>query len=440
MGVVSTIRQRVWRNLFCICAAATFLLSSEASAQSTDTFRGATPFPGTVRDLLREDLAKTSGQLYGAIGTMERSGVLHMRPNTIVALSETNIIASGLRIPGTSQYGVVGDTSYRGLYQLLPADVYAASAVFAIRWEKLGLFASAAAVYTRVADGTEASVGRTLFPVIGMMATPFAHLGVMAAPFLTGPTKLLGDQGTADMFSYLYGGFYDAGPVLLYAGLTGTGRGGGLYTNISQNRLKLLAESVLSEEFSELSYLKAGIDRFPSIKKLFTGELPKKDSSKKEVEEPPDKESLTSFYGRKVILHIPRRGADAVPLEPGKMGFWSIHAEQANIAQLFDVALAAGVAPTPVLHEARIGLHTPEFHSKEESGIGISLGAVQLPATYMLAQQPGLRMALRIEGRYKQIVRMALYRNEPDTLSSFPYAYDAWTYYFSVNPIAFLNK
>lgn len=419
--------------------AALLLTAADAQAQSTSTFRGAQPFPGTVRDLLRDDLAKTSGQIYGAIGTMERRGVLHLQPGEAVAVAETNIIGGALRIPGIAQYGTIGDTSYRSQYQLLPADVFAMSATFAVRWEKFGLFASAGAVYPRVSDGTEAAVGRIMFPLAGMLMTPLAHLGVAAAPLLTGSTQVIGGQTSADIVSYLYGGFFDAGPVVLYAGLVGTGRGSGLYTNISQNRLKLLAETVLSEQFSELSYLKIGMNQFSEFRRLLSGELPKEEPSRRKREEE-GKKSLTSFYGRKVQFAIPRRGADAVPLEPGRLDFWSIHAEQANLGGLFDVALAAGVSPSPVLHEARVGIHTPGFHSQKEAGIGVSLGAVQLPALYMLAQQPGLRMALRIEARLGEVFRIALYRNEPETLSVFPYAYDAWAYFFSASPLLFFDK
>lgn len=419
-------------------ALALCLGAPEVRAQSTSTFRGATPFPGTVRDLLRDDLAKTSGQLYGAIGTMERRGVLHMQPGEVIAVAETNIIGGALRIPGTSAYGAIGDGSYRSQYQLLPADVFALSATFAVRWEKVGLFASAGGVYPRVSDGTEALVGRMMFPLVGLLATPVAHLGVMAAPFLTGSTQVVGGQTSADIASYVYGGFYDAGPVVLYAGLVGTGRGSGLYTNISQNRLKLLTEAVLSEQFSELSYLKFGLNQLPDARKLLSGELPPE--QKKHKDDESGRRSLTSFYGRKVQFSIPRRGADAVALEPGRLGFWSAHAEQANIGSILDVGLALGVAPSPILHEARVGLHTRGFHGLRDAGVGVSLGAVQLPALYMLGQQPGLRMALRIEARLGEVARVAIYRNEPETLSAFPYAYDAWSYYFSASPLMFFDK
>jgi len=432
--------RRARRGLLSIgLIGASLALAPGARAQSTSTFRGAQPFPGTVRDLLRDDLARTSGQLYGAIGTMERRGVLHLEPNQIVAVTETNIIASALRIPGTSEYGVVGDSSYRGHYQLLPADVFAVSATFAIRWEKFGLFASAGGVYPRVSDGTEAMVGRTIFPLVGVLVTPLAHLGVMAAPLVTGATQVVGGQTSADIMSYVYGASYDVGGMVLYAGLVGTGRGGALYTNISQNRLKLLGESVLSEEFSELSYLKLGMNQLPDAKRLLSGELPP-EKKKKDRDDDEQGQQLTSLYGRKVQFAIPRRGADAVPLEPGRLGFWSIHAEQANIGKIFDVALAAGVSPSPVLHEARVGLHTPSFFSQREAGIGVSLGAVQLPALYMLAQQPGLRLAFRLEARFGDVARIAIYRNEPETLSAFPYAYDAWAYYFSASPMMFFSK
>ncbi len=423
------------RGLGAAVAAALLALAAPAQAQSTQSFRGATPFPGTVRDLLRDDLAKSSGQLYGAIGVLERRGLLNMVPGQVIAVAETNIIASALRIPGTSEYGTIGDTSYRGYYQLLPADVYAFSAAFAVRLGSVGLFASAGAVYPRVADGTEATIGRTGFGLVGLLGTPLAHLGVLAAPLLTGATKVVGNQSSADLFSYLYGASYDFGPIALYAGLTGTGQGAGLYTNITQSRVRFLAETVLTEKFSDLTYLTAGIKRLPAAGRLFSGDLPESEKPR-EVEDRP----LSSFYGRKVVFSIPRRGADAVELDPVKLGFWTLHGEQANIGQIFDVAVAAGVAPTPLLHELRVGIHSPEFYSYKEIGFGASAGAVRLPALYMLAEEPGFRFAFRVEARIGEALQMAFFRNDPALLSTFPYAYNAWSFYFSANPLLLFQK
>jgi hypothetical protein len=58
---------------------------------------------------------------------------------------------------------------------------------------------------------------------------------------------------------------------------------------------------------------------------------------------------------------------------------------------------------------------------------------VQLPALYMLAQQPGPRFSLRLEGRLGTLFRFAVYRNEPEVLAPFPYAYDAWAINTSVD-------
>ena len=65
---------------------------------------------------------------------------------------------------------------------------------------------------------------------------------------------------------------------------------------------------------------------------------------------------------------------------------------------------------------------------------------MRLPALYMLAQQPGLRIAFRTELRVGEKLRVGFYRNDTETLAAFPYAYDAWAFYFSVSPLMIFEK
>lgn len=417
--------------------AASLLLARSAAAQGTDTFRGAEPFPGTVRDQLRDDLAKSSNKVYGAIGALER----HVMPTLqkkegLVAVAEFGMLVSALKIPGRAKYGTIGDSSYRGEYQLLPADVYSYSVAFGYHAGNWSFFGSSAVVYPRVADGTESTVGRVGFPLVGAIAVPISHLLIPAAIIATGPTQVVGDEKVANLFSYVLGGGYTLKGVSGYLGVVGSAGGAGVYTNLTQNRLHALISAALADKLEHLDYLKAGIDRLPRIGEALSGgggDAPVAGGDKPTGLRQGDQ--LTSFYGRRVNFLIPRRNAEAVSLEPGRVAFWSGHAEQANVFGLVDLSAAVGVSPGVFLHEARIGLHTPGFY-ESGSGAGVSVGAVQLPALYMLAQQPGYRVAVRGEIRLGHVFRLAAFRNEPEILAPFPYAYDAWAVQALVCPLA----
>ncbi|MCS6900843.1 MAG: hypothetical protein RMJ98_14730 [Myxococcales bacterium] len=411
-------------------------ITTTAQAQSAENFGYARPFPGTVRDLLREDLARTSAQLYGAVGMLDHH-VFHKK-QSLVAVSEMNILTSALKIPGTgSGYG----------YKMLPADVYSYSAVFAARHKHLGVFASAGFVYPRVAEAGEALGARLAIPMVGVTLLPLTHLFMAGTPFLTGPLRVTKNQSLADKFSYVIGGSYELYGVSLYAGLIGTGRGGGLYTNINENRLRLLLSTAWLGNFEELAYLKGGFSEIPGLlgkgKNPFASSSPpNKSEDKDELIDPTD--SLTSFYGRQIKFTVPRRGAAPVEqaVDPGKASFWSTHLEQKNLLWFLDAAVALGVSPTVLLHEARVILHTPREPNSPE--VSLSVGAVRLPALYMLAQQPGVRWAFRLEFSLphrrtgSKLLSLSFYRNEPEILTAFPYAYDAWAITLLANPLFFI--
>lgn len=431
------LRTTRWRWLLAVMSAGVLLYATrEAQAQSAENFEYAKPFPGTVRDLLREDLARTSAQLYGAVGMLDRHVLL--KPYRLVAVSEMNMLISALKIPGYS-----AGTEY----QMLPADVYSYAAVFAVRGRKnlknFGLFASAGFVYPRVADSAESFAGRLMFPMAGVLMLPITHLFMAGTPFLTGPLRVTKSQSLADKFSYVLGGSYELYGVSLHAGLIGTGQGGGLYTNISESRLRLLLSTAWLDNFEELAYLKGGFSEIPGLLGKRKNPFASFSSSDKEEEKQNHPgESLTSFYGRQIKFSIPRRGAASVEqvVDPGKVSFWSTHLEQKNLLWFLDAAVAFGVSPTVLLHEARVTLHSPREPDSPE--LSLSIGAVRLPALYMLAQQPGFRWAFRLEFslpyKYNRALGLSFYRNEPEILTAFPYAYDAWAITAWANPLLFI--
>jgi hypothetical protein len=50
-----------------------------------------------------------------------------------------------------------------------------------------------------------------------------------------------------------------------------------------------------------------------------------------------------------------------------------------------------------------------------------------------------MHFAVRVELKIARIVRFAVFRNEPEILTSFPYAYDAWSVSLFMNPLPILE-
>lgn len=414
--------------------------ASEAVAQEGKTFGYAEPFPGTVREQLLDNQAKRGAQLYGAVGMLEREILPEVDRYGVSAISGFTMLMGGLRIPGyCATCGEVGDS--RSEYRLLPADTYAWTVGAAFQGEVVGAFAVASATMTRVADNTETFVGRVGTPMLGMMMTPFSHLALLGAPFATGPIRS-GEGSLAQMVSYVGGLSFAYAGQTLRVGMIGSSAGAGLYTNLTQTKLRAFLSAALMDQFKDLPLLKFGFDRVPdstwkNLEKLFVDDAAERRerSRKSHTQEG----GATSFYGRKVQFLIPRPGAEDVLHDFGSLPFWSMHVERMGLYKdMVDVGLAAGVRPSFMLHEARVSIHNKEYHTKG-SGVMLSAGAVQLPALYMLAQQPGMHLAFRAEVKVKHVVRFAAYRNEPEILTSFPYAYDAWSISLLVNPLPIIE-
>ncbi len=412
---------------------------TEAVAQEGKSFGYAEPFPGTVREQLLDNQARTGAQLYGAVGMLEREILPEVDRYGASAISGFTMMMGGVRVPGyCAVCGDVGDS--RSEYRLLPADTYAWSVGAGFQREYIGAFAVASATYTRVADSTETFAARAGWPLAGMMGLPFSHVALLAAPFATGPIRS-GDDGLAQMVSYVAGVSFAYAGQSLRLGMIGSSRGAGLYTNLTQTRLRAFLSAALMDEFKDVPLFKLGFDHVPdsvwsNLDKVFEDDA----AERRERDRRSDKleGGTTSFYGRRVQFLIPRPGAADVTHDFGSLPFWSTHVERTGLAKgIVDVGVAAGLKPSLMLHEARISLHNKEYHTTG-TGVMLSLGAVQLPALYMLAQQPGMHLAFRAEVKIKHVVRFATYRNEPEILTAFPYAYDAWTVSLLVNPLLML--
>jgi len=397
--------------------AATLCLLGTSGARAQGAFGYAEPFPGTVRTLLVDNQAATGAQLYGSIGILEREIIPRTKRRGLVGLSAFDMLLGGVQVPG-------GCPICTPPYRLLPADTYAISTgIGMMLGEHFMVFGSAAGTYTRIAEGSEALIGSMMWPVVGTLFIPLSEFALPITPLFTGPTQIIGGRSTANMLSYVAGGSASFYGMSLTAGLIGSGKGAGLYTNVTQERLRLLVSTALTNEFGDLSYLKFGLDKLPDgmlghLDSLF-------DFSGRDESQQGD--ASTSFYGRKLQFLIPRQSGPSVAFEVSRLSFWSMQAGRTNMLDgWLDADLAAGVKPSVMLHEARVAVHNPQFES-EGTGLSIALGVVRLPELYMLAQQPGQHFSVHIELRIFDVLRFSVLRNEPEILTSFPYAYDAWS-------------
>ena len=207
----------------------------------------------------------------------------------------------------------------------------------------------------------------------------------------------------------------------------------GLFTNVSQDKLRLFATSLLSDQLKQLSYLKAGIDRLELIKEI----------------------GQSSAFLRRLTIASPATAAtgavsdDFRTRERNAIGFLTAHLEQYSVARMFDVRAAMAVHPTRFLHEAAVAFHnekyfvapgaTGEESKSTGSGGRVSVGYVRLPALPALGVDGGPKFTMSVElrttygDRDKGIpMRIMIRRNDPEILSTFPFARDAWNIYWAL--------
>lgn len=420
-----------------IFAAVTVLSCSfsarSAWAQSGDTFRYAEPFPGTLRTKLLQNQAATGAQLYGALGLLERELMPRVQNGGVVFLNGFDMLMGGVRIPGYCS--VCGDMDNPDTqFRVFAADTYSLATGLALRTDEgWGVFTAAAVTYTRVAQGIEQFFARIGVPMVSAIGMPMSHLFLASLPFLTGPTQVIGGETTANLVSYVAGGTAEVFGTNIYVGFVGNSAGGGLYTNLTQKKLRLLLSTALTENLGDMTYLKAGFDgvsdgslgSLGSLAEMFASSESSDESAKARPSDP-----TSSVYTRKVRLDIPRLTDSDQTTTTSGLALWTVHAQRTNLlGGLVDLSAAVGVRPVALLHEARVTLHTPaQWMDEDESALRLSasLGYVRLPPLYMLAQQPGGHLAFRLEGKIGNILSVSLCRNEPEILTSFPYAVDAW--------------
>ncbi len=373
-------------------------------------------FAGTVRESVVSQALATNARVFGIAGFLERVMFPRMTqlPGTLLVLGDMNQIYGVTRLPAEC---VCDDASEP--YGLADVDTFATAGGVGYATEDWGLFYSASWNGAQMPDTAL---------VRGMGAVAWSGWGLFSlymSPFMTGPLKIIdtGELIEGSRVDYVLGGRGEVAGIQLQAGYLASDIDGGLYGNITEKKLRLLAAAALTHGAQSVSYLKSGFDRASWL--LGQGK------KARNVER-----RLSSLYARKLALVPPQTAASVADFDPADLrsvDLWTAHVEQLNLGPL-DVKAALGVAPAVVVHEARATIHTEGFNpdpnadvqdEEAEPSAGITAGIVGLPKLYYYGVEGGNRFSFAAEGRMGLSGAMIAF-NDPETLALFPYAQNAW--------------
>jgi hypothetical protein len=395
----------------------TFVGPAEAQLSSGDFIA----FPGTARYQALLDGTVTNARVYGAVGSLERNILPNLvHDGQLVARFEVNQLWAATRLPG---YCIGNSGFYNCKNQVILGDVDLFSSSLGIGYKvgAVSFFYSAgvtgSATFDTSAERYLAYNG--IAPTYGLVYSLLAPaLGTSNDPSIGSVQR-----------DWIGGVEADAQVAKIRVGYLGSK---GLFTNVTQDKLRLFLSSLLTEELKELTYLKAGLDRLALLKEL--GE--------------------TSLYLRKLAIPSPQTAATGVSddfraKERDAIDFLTTHFQQYSIAEHIDASVAAAFRPSAFLHELSVGYHNANFFvpagaTQEDSqrigeGYRFSMGYVRLPSLPAMGADGGGKLTLSVElkttwgGNVEGIpMKIIIRRNDPEILSTFPFARDAWNIYWAL--------
>jgi hypothetical protein len=382
-----------------ISAALGFSLSERAEAQCSYV-----PLAGSAGEAVTQQALQGFSRLYGATGAAEREVLPTLRlgkPEDTVGLVHMRWTS----VFGAARYLLVPEQAAANCAPLVRSDydLHAGTFGLAFRTGPVSVF-----YLTSTIVGTQGGLGRVVMPMFAWIPPGYYWF---AAPF-TGPWEYE-NRGLSISGDFIAGaqlGVFDTNLAVGYIGTKG------LYTNLSQEKIRAFATAALAREFSELAYLKGGLDRLKTVQ-----------------------EGLTSVYARKVVFSpppIPTADGFELPDVDGTP-LWTGHLEHANIAKLVSVKSAVAVSPSVFLHDLRASIHTDEFYSdpvhteyshREDGAAAFTLGTVRIPENQAVGQDGKQLLSVQGELRYfgegEGIgdLGFQLAFNDPEILTRFPSA------------------
>lgn len=201
----------------------------------------------------------------------------------------------------------------------------------------------------------------------------------------------------------------------------------GLYGAVSEQRSGFFLSSVVRGQGSVLGQLQTGLDRVRLTDVL----------------------GLTSAYIRDIPYGAGTVGESERSLLPDSGSLRTIHLEQDNLLEGFDVCVAQAIAPIPQLHTAQLGVHTPGYHESRDGeggrdGEGFRVlaraGMAALPAQAAFGVEAGMVWSARLEADATVAgdaetgfhIGFGLLYNDAEQLAMYPYTQNVLTYRYQM--------
>lgn len=403
---------RLWTA---VRAAAAVLSTSAVAAAAPEQISDETALPSLGRELAK-DAAKRQLAIFGPVGVANRLVVPALRASanwSPFLFTESNFAWDVLRVTGRCRTRTDCPAALAP-YRRYSVDMLATNIGFGFRFTNFSLFGLSSLPANGFLPESGSDRVNTVL-LINSYTYVLGAAGVVSGGFVGGGLMM-------------YGGAYHGADLDLVAGLTyaANGRAGVTpYTNATLPKLYTVLSAALGPQ-QGLAYLSGGLSELPELLPL--------------------RRTLTSLVARQILLDVPRTtDAAGAPTTttPSRVALRTLHVDEKNLASLFDVRLVAALPPYPVLHEAQVGIHTPDYHGKDEKpadgaprkpptfGAGAYAGVVNMPDLRYLAVAGGPKLSFSAEVR-AAFAKLAIHRNDPDALAMYPYGVDAWSVYFTL--------
>ncbi len=392
-----------------VAGAALLLAGARAQAQC-DSY---VPLENSAGEAATQQALQGFARLYGATGAAERE----VLPTLRLGEDDETVALMHLRwtsIFGAAEYLLVPEIPSSGCAPLKRSDydLHAGTFGLGMRFGPVSLF-----YLTSTIVGYQGNAGRVVMPAFAWIPPGYYWF---AAPF-TGPWEYE-NEGLHISGDFIAGGQVEVFDTNLALGYIGTQ---GIYTNLSQERIRTFVSAAIAQEFSELAYLKGGLDRLQTLQ-----------------------QQLTSVYARKVVFSPPPvPTADGLELPEGVSGtdMWTAHFEQANLMKLLSFRSALAVTPSVFVHDLALSVHTEECHSdpvhtetshRDSGAASFSLGTVRVPENRAIGQAGKQMLSVQAQIRYfgegKGIgdLGFGMAFNDPEVVTRFPSASNVFSLTF----------
>lgn len=405
-------------RLFILAGVACAIFSvNEVSAQSGEDFYA---FDGTARQQLVLQAGLTNAQVYGAVSAVERVLMpMGVFDQTRVG-GEFNWIWGITEVPGC--VGPDCRSGYRMQTIDLSAGNFAASYCTGEDAFRLCGFYAGAITATVAPKEDERINDNLIWGLVGRGFGPIAPLmlGLGGTEYRDGMTSVrtsavLGVNVASPWISGRLG----------YLGAPGNR---GLYTDFSADKVGAFVTAALMDGFQDINTLIAGVRKLGAQSREAPGMLSAYVRSLRML--PPQNLGTLTDY------QLP-----SLDDQVGAFRQTTAHLKPQDILELVDLDAVYLVEPIPQLYNLVGSLHTPGYYMRGKPGETESAGGVlvggglvnlpELPA-YALRESKNINFHIEAYGAMGNSFegRMRFHINDPEYLTTFPFARNAWSFYY----------